>query len=276
MKIKKIEISNLKAIDFQKIELNGCSVMVTGANQKGKTTLLQGMIDRIRGKRPSQIVKQGEKEGRGTMTLDNGEQFKWEFDNETLDKLTYITKDGHASRVTKEIALKYFPKPFNIDKFLVSQPKEQLTQLAELVGLDFESIDAEYLEAYNARTVKNKAEEVAKVKYESINKIPDKVDFVDSKTLVAEKQELTTKRENQYLKNKETNDGLREAFDLKKDEVRKAVKEFNDLQDDRATNILCAQTNYKELKRLGYEGLEVLRSYSYGSIEVGRGWSVTL
>lgn len=256
-KIKTIEISNLKAIDFQKIDLNGCSVLVTGANRKGKSTLLQGMIDRIRGLRPSRAVRTDQKEGRGLIELDNGEKFKWEFDTEGKDKLTYITKDGYASRVTKEISKKYFPEPFDIDEFMLSQPAQQLKMLAALVGLDFAEIDAEYLEAYNARTVKNKAELEAKVKYEDIDNVPENVAFVDSKKLVEEKKKLQAEQTEKYNENKLANEKMRETFDLEKDAVRKEVKEFNELQDQRAADVKKASEALHTLNQLGYEGREV-------------------
>lgn len=258
MKIKTIQIENFKAIEgFKQIDLQGCSVLVTAANRKGKTSILQGIIDRIRGLRPSRATNENAKEGKGIIELDNGEKFKWEFDKEGLDKLVYITKDGYASRVTKEISKKYFPMPFDIDEFMLSQPKGQLKMLAELVGLDFTEIDLDYEKYYQLRTVANKAEEVAKVKYESITVIPEKIEFVNSKSLVDIKKELTDQRENQYLENKKINEGIRKELDLKKDGVRKSVKEFNELQEKRINLINECEGLLQNLECAGYKGMEV-------------------
>ncbi len=68
-KIKTISISNLKAIAELTIDLNGCSAIITGGNNKGKSTLLKSLPDRIRGERPELIVNDGEEEGKGEMTL---------------------------------------------------------------------------------------------------------------------------------------------------------------------------------------------------------------
>ena len=63
MKIKSIEVVNFKAIQHQEINLNGYSAIVTGANNKGKSSLLRGLIDRFHGEKPNVIVKNGEEKG---------------------------------------------------------------------------------------------------------------------------------------------------------------------------------------------------------------------
>lgn len=232
-KIKQIEIHALKAITSETIDLNGCSVLVTGKNRVGKTTLLRGMVDRIRGLRPNTILKFGEKEGKGVMELMNGEKFIWEFDEKGKDKLVYRTKDGYNSRVTGEIADKYFPKAFDIDTFMVSQPKAQLKMLADLVGLDFEKIDSEYTEAYNARTVANKSYLVEKVKFEEIVNLPKKVDNIDVSAMIKMQSEIKEKLNAKYLENKRVNDELRENWNKAKDTVNKEVQDFNSKQKEK-------------------------------------------
>ena len=46
-------------ITSSQLELNGCSVIVTAGNDKGNTTLIRGLIDRLQGIIPSIIVKKG-------------------------------------------------------------------------------------------------------------------------------------------------------------------------------------------------------------------------
>lgn len=72
MKIQKIEVTNFKPVANQEIDLNGCSAIVTAANEKGKSALLSGLIDRLRSKKPEKIVKEGEKSGNYTMKLTDG------------------------------------------------------------------------------------------------------------------------------------------------------------------------------------------------------------
>lgn len=258
MKIKTIEVQNLKAIDFQHLDLNGCSVLVQGGNRKGKSTLLRGFVDRIRGLRPSKAVKIDEKEGRGYIELTNGERFKWEFDVEGKDKLTYITKDGYSTRVTKEIANKYFPEPFDIDTFMREQPKQQLKMLADLVGLDFTDIDNEYTIAYQHRTVANAAHKAAKIKFEEIIAKPEQVSYVSMSELIAKKGEAEAEFSKQYEANKAHNENLRKEFEAMKDTKRNEVEAFNQTQRMRAANKQEAKEHLDKLVALGYEGKEVI------------------
>src|ERR1035437_5655554 len=99
-KTKKITVTNFKAISALEIDFNGCTGIITGGNNKGKSSLLRGITDRIRGLKPELIVKQGEKEGNGTIELTSGEKFMWEFDIEGTDKLIFVTKDGYKTKVT--------------------------------------------------------------------------------------------------------------------------------------------------------------------------------
>ena len=69
-KIQKITISNFKALKGSKsLDLKGCSAIITGGNRKGKTSLLKGIIERIRFIRPDVIVNEGEEAGKGELVL---------------------------------------------------------------------------------------------------------------------------------------------------------------------------------------------------------------
>ena len=63
MKIQKIEVKNFKAIADNEINLEGCSAIITAGNNKGKTSMLSGLIDRFRSLKPDVIVKEGEEKG---------------------------------------------------------------------------------------------------------------------------------------------------------------------------------------------------------------------
>jgi len=177
-KIHKISISNFKSISDLEIDFKGCTAIVTAGNNKGKTSFLRGIADRIRFDRPEVPVKEGEKEGRGEMTLDSGERFVWEFDTKGKDKLTYFTKEGAKQSVTMDLGAAFFPPLFDIDKFLQSTPKNQAKQLQAIIGLNFDGIDKRYAEAYALRTERNREAELYRVKLEKLIKC-DYVAFVD-------------------------------------------------------------------------------------------------
>jgi len=175
-KTAKIEITNFKAVSEFDADFKGCTAIITGGNNRGKSSLLRGIADRIRGEKPELVVKYGEKEGKGILTLTSGEKFEWEFDSNGKDKLVFYTKEGYRSAVTKAISTKFFPPLFDIDSFLNSTPAQQSKMLQQLAGISFTEIDAEYKVAYDERTVANRLKEDAKGKLIAIVKdVPDEL-----------------------------------------------------------------------------------------------------
>ena len=162
-KITKINVKNLKAIGEMMAEFNGCSAIVTAGNNKGKTTFLRSLPDRIRGEKPELIVKQGEENGEAEILLTTGEKFTWSFTKDGKEKLAFVTKEGYRTPITKEIAHRFFPPLFDIDKFLTSQPKEQSKLLQKTLGIDLTAEELEYKSAFDDRTLKNRLVENAKL-----------------------------------------------------------------------------------------------------------------
>jgi len=251
-KTQKISVTNFKAISEMEIDFKGCTAIITAGNNKGKSSLLRGITDRIRGEKPELIVKQGEKEGKGTLELTTGEKFVWEFDVKGTDKLTFITKEGYKTKVTKEIVQRFFPVSFDIDKFLNSAPKEQSKQLQKIVGIDFLEIDNRYSLAYNDRTEKNKEAERYQVKLTSMLECT-KVESVDLTELQGQKETERTRLNTVYLANKKVNDELRKKWHDDKEILRKEVDSFNDIQTKRKEKREKAVRLLEELTLLGYK-----------------------
>lgn len=157
-KVKKITVSNLKAISDLEMDFDGCTAIITGGNNKGKSSFLKSLPDRLRQVKPDVILKEGTKEGFAEWTLTTGERFIWEFNDKakSSEKLTFISRDDIKSSITREIANKFFPKTFDIDKFLTSGPKLQKETLQRVVGLDFSDVEARYKKAYEDRTFENR------------------------------------------------------------------------------------------------------------------------
>lgn len=165
-KVKSITVSNLKAISSLSIDFKGCTAIITAGNNKGKSSFLKSLSDRLRGIKPEKVVKQGEKEGFYEMELTTGEKFMWSFNTTTKagEKLTFISEKNITSAVTKELSKYYFPDIFDVDAFLQSAPKKQKEVLQKLSDIDFTEFEKEYKDAYELRTFANKklAEEKAK------------------------------------------------------------------------------------------------------------------
>lgn len=165
-KIKKITVANLKAVSEMTADFNGCTAIITGGNNKGKTSFLRSLTDRLRGLKTDMILKQGEKEGFYEMELTSGEKFVWSFNNKTKagEKLTYVSERNIPGNVTKEICTVYFPPVFDVDKFLNDTPAKQKAALQKLTGIDFSEFDRQYKEAYEERTFRNRQYETEKAK----------------------------------------------------------------------------------------------------------------
>lgn len=154
-KIKKITVSNLKAVSALTADFNGMTCIITGGNNKGKSSFLKSLTERLRGSKPGIILKQGEKEGFSELELTTGEKFIWNFDGKK-EKLTFISERNIKSSVTKDLSTFYFPPVFDVDEFLNSGPKKQKETLQKLTGIEFTEIDRQYKFAYDERTFANK------------------------------------------------------------------------------------------------------------------------
>lgn len=154
-KIKRITVSNLKAVAKLTADFNGATAIITGGNNKGKTSFLRSLIDRMRSIKPDRILKQGEKDGFYEMELTTGEKFKWSFDA-TKEKMVFVTEKNIPTSLTKEICAFYFPKVFDVDRFLEDAPGKQKATLEKLAGIDFSDINRLIAEAEETRTYQNK------------------------------------------------------------------------------------------------------------------------
>lgn len=208
MKIKKINVENFKAVTEQELNLNGCSAIITAGNDKGKTSILRGLIDRLHSEKPDIIVKEGEEKGHNIIELTDGSKIEWHF-TEKSERLAYVTSEGikQTSGVIGAIGEKYFGKQFDIDGFLRSSPKEQEKQLQNITGVDLEEIEERYKEAYEERTEKNR--ELKRIR--AINKEkPEKVEKPDIDSIKEELQQARKKnakvQEKQQVKSNLQND----------------------------------------------------------------------
>lgn len=161
-KVKRISVSNLKAVSDLTADFNGCTAILIGGNNKGKTSFLRSLPERLRGVK-GVVLKHGETNGKAEWELTSGEKFLWEF-SEGKEKLTYISDKNIPQAVTKAISSHYFPDIFDVDRFLNDTPKNQNKTLQGLSGIDFTEIDKLYKDAYDQRTYRNKQVSEAKAK----------------------------------------------------------------------------------------------------------------
>lgn len=228
-KIKSISFTNFKAIDKYEADFKGCTAIITSGNGKGKTSFLKGLTERIRFVRPEIMVKRGQEAGKGEMVLDTGEKFIWEFNVAGKDKLDYIDQKSIKQSVTVALGERFFPPTFDIDKFLLSSPKEQAKQLQKIVGIDFTDVDARYSAAYANRTARNLEAERFHVKLSKMLETP-KVLPVDLTKLQEAKEAERLKLNDLYKANKAENKKRRDNWEAGKKVIDEEVAIFNGAQ----------------------------------------------
>lgn len=262
-KIVKIRFENFKAIDLKEMNFAGLSAIITGGNNKGKTSFLRGVADRIRFDRPQIKVRQGANEGMGEMVLDSGERFLWEFDDANKDKLTFISAEGTKAMVTKDLGSKFFPPLFDIDKFLQSSPKDQVKQLQKIVGVDFTEVEKRRDEAYKERYKANEESERYRVKLSKLMKC-DPVTTVDVELLNIKRKEIKAKQEAErarlndvYLVNKKSNEEAITKWEEEKSKIDKEVSTHNKQIADQSIKLEACRRAYNVLSDNGYTGEEV-------------------
>lgn len=173
-KVKRITVTNIKAIQSQVADFNGCTAIVSGGNNKGKSTLLRVLADRLRGIAPENIIRQGEKEGFYEMELTTGEKFRWNIDTKK-EKLTFVSEKDIKSSLTKEIRSYYFPPVFDVDKFLTDEPGKQRKTLSKLSNVDLDEIDKKISAATEERTWARKKQDEEKIKWDAFDAIDPKL-----------------------------------------------------------------------------------------------------
>lgn len=174
-KVKRIHVKNVKAIKEQELNLNGATAIICGGNNKGKSTLLRTLKDRLLKLKADKLVRAGESQGLYQMFFTDGTQIEWELSTKTKsgEKLTMISPDGNKTSVITEIINWFQPGSFDIDKFLNESPAAQRKSLEKLLGLDFSDLDSKYAKAVEERKLANYDVDKIEVNYKGKSVDPD-------------------------------------------------------------------------------------------------------
>jgi len=210
MKVKKITVKNLKSIWEMTADFNWCTAIVTGGNNKWKSTFLKSFIDRMRWEKIFNIVKNWEDSWFCEYELTDWSKFIWET-NWDSEKLSYITKDWIKIKtgIIKELSKRFFWEWFDIDEFLQSQPKKQKEQLQKILWIDLTKLEEEYNLLYNERTEKNTIYKTEKAKSEwlcVVSDIKEKIDLskLRDKLLDVEKKNQNYNHISNWISEKES------------------------------------------------------------------------
>ena len=231
-KVKRITVSNLKAVSELTADFNGCTAIITGGNNKGKTSFLRSLPDRLKQVKPERILKEGEVEGFAEWELTSGEKLIWEFNSTTKqgEKLILVTKEDIKTPITREIASMFFPKGFDIDKFLSSSSRQQKEQLLQIIGVDLSEIEEKYKEAYENRTfVKKTYENLLVQKIEEDPEAPKEA--IDTTEIVSEISSVDVHNERYQMVIKGIEEKKQSVEDYK-EQIKELQSRINTLQDN--------------------------------------------
>ena len=222
MKVKKITVKNLKSVSEMTANFDWCTAIITGGNNKWKTTFLRSFVDRIQGKINKNVLKTWEKDWYCEYELTDWSKFIWEL-SQWKEKLSYITTDWITIKngIIKEFSKRFFWEWFDIDKFLTSHPKEQRQLIQKIIWIDMSDLDKRYLDAYEDRADKNSIykSEQAKCNDLVVIEMEDKKDLskIQNKMIEIEKQNQDIYYVTKWLEEKEKS----------KKEIEKKIEELN-------------------------------------------------
>lgn len=154
MRIVSASIQNFKRIEVIEIEPDGSVIEVTGANEQGKSSVLDAIEAALGGKRhePAQPIRRGAEEEGARVVLDLGDlvvERRW---SAASDRLVLKTPDGASfpkaqSRLDQLIG----GLAFDPLEFMTKKPSEQRETLLELAGVDLDEIEARRVTVYQER-----------------------------------------------------------------------------------------------------------------------------
>ncbi|MFK5981425.1 MAG: hypothetical protein QM499_00810 [Flavobacteriaceae bacterium] len=251
-KIKSIKVQNFKALEHQEVNFNGMSAIITAGNNKGKTSLLRGLIDRFQGEKADVIVKEGEEKGENTVELTDGSTIGWKFTKKS-ETFFYTTPDDikMTTGVLSKIGEKYFGNRFDIDKFVTSSQNEQTKQVQKLLGIDLEELDAKHKVVFDKRTVANR--ELKRLKDLKIA-LPEEITAPDIESLKTEKEQITT-----------DNAALKSQWEIDNTAHQKEAIEFNEIQTSFSNGITHYSNALDDMKK--YQGRAVASFIDFKGIQ---------
>jgi len=235
-KISKIVVKNLKKIENCEVEMNGGSIIVTAANESGKSSLIKSLIDRLTSEK-SVVLREGQAKGSYIAELTDGAKIEWSF-TEKSETFTYITKEGLkvTTGVISMLLEKYFgnKKRFEIDKFLSETPKKQAAMLCSVLNINLDEIENRYKLAYQNRAdAKKEFDIIAKNKKE----LPLVVEKSDIDSLKIKKTEILDVLNTEIQKIKTDNLALRKVWELANDNLRIEIENHNNKNSEIANNL---------------------------------------
>lgn len=189
-----LRAENIKRIDLIEIKPQGDVVEITGANEQGKSSLLDSLWMAIGGEGviPSQPIRKGQTKGRVEVNLGNlkiTRTFNAKEDGGYTTAVKVESADGMVAK-SPQALLNGFVGQFTFDPlaFIDKKPEEQFNALKTFVpGVDFDKIRLAQKNDFESRTEKNREAKRLRTLAEQIIVPVDTPEFpVDDKAIMKE------------------------------------------------------------------------------------------
>jgi DNA repair exonuclease SbcCD ATPase subunit len=269
MKILGLQVENYKRLKAVEITPDGNSVIISGKNGQGKSSLLEAIWVALGGKKylPEKPIREGEE--RAVLRLDLGDLVATRIITPKGDRLEVANKEGAVFRSPQAILDSLIGKlsfdPLEFARGNSAQDKRRrLETLSEIVELDFDketfmeelgvegelpddpaqAINAAYKMIYDERTGINRDMDRAKKSLEALGEI-EKAEPVSITELIAEKERLEAENEE--------NDRLREELEWQEERIAEIDKDI-EIIEVQIEELLKRRTEFEnERKKVGNE-----------------------
>lgn len=266
-KLFSVAFKNFGKFEAFTLEFRGKITRLVGRNGAGKSMVgIKGLMGCING------IAESASGGRL-----QGERFRFIGKNGASADLAYTfedTRDGshftiknHVTKQANAITIKSDSESPIDDSLLKDFLRVELLsakhfcslsgqEQAKVLGIDTSSFDANIAKLKSEATLLRRdlkafGELVA----------PEKVDRIDVKALIAEKEMVRKELNDKYLENKKRNSEMRAEFQKVCDAERIAIHNFNIAQKERAEKILSATDCADKLLDISYPGINGLREW---------------
>lgn len=174
MKIVALEAENVKYLRVVNIKPDGSLVVIGGDNSEGKSCILDSIEYALSGASsvPSKPIRAGQKKAR--IVLDLGDIQVTRTFNKKGTNLVVKNKDGATFSSPQSMLSELLGElAFDPLEFSRMDSKKQAEVLKQLVGLDFDKVDAQYKKLFDQRTIVNRHGKELKANLDNMTRYDD-------------------------------------------------------------------------------------------------------
>lgn len=193
LRIVQLTVENVKRVQAVTITPKGSTVVIGGLNRQGKSSTLDAIAYALGGGKliPSEPIRKGAKHAR--IEVDLGELIVERKFTKNGSTLTVTPKDGPKFASPQTVLDKLIGKlSFDPLVFLDMKPADQLKTLKELVGINFDDLDAKREKLYDERKDLNRDAKNLEGQLEGIPEHSDAPEPVKIESLMVQIEEAET------------------------------------------------------------------------------------